>query len=73
MGDLGRQVIMIVVCIAMFCAGAFAASDYQLASTERAAIAADNHTLREANKTLRAQCPARPRLQRGPFEPGSTA
>lgn len=40
---------------------------------DRAALAADNHTLREANKTLRAQCPARPRLQRGPFLPGSTA
>ena len=36
-------------------------------------LKADNHTLREANKVLRAQCPARPRLQRGPFEPGSTA
>ena len=37
------------------------------------AIAADNHSLRESNKTLRAQCPARPRIQRGPFVPGSTA
>ncbi len=73
MGELGRTVMMIVICIAMFAAGAFAASGYQLASSERAAVVADNHTLREANKTLRAQCPARPRLQRGPFVRGSTA
>lgn len=62
-----------LICVAMYAAGAWSVSEARLGATERATIAADNHTLREANKVLRAQCPALPRLQRGPFEPGSTA
>lgn len=68
-----RELGVCLVCIGMYLAGALSVTEARLASIERAAIAADNHTLREANKVLRAQCPARPGLQRGPFVRGSTA
>lgn len=68
-----RELGLSLICVGMYCAGAITMTEARLATSERAAIAADNHTLRETNKVLRAQCPARPRLQRGPFVPGGTA
>lgn len=64
------QVGLAAICVAMFLAGAIAGSGRP---AERAALAAHNQTLRVNNKVLRAQCPARPKLQRAPFEPGDTA